>query len=469
MIGDAEQPGSTGESLQFGAHGVLISTWAELRSGGLRLGLGVLDQDSMMPDRTASLVKDGSVSAFFSGELRHNPSFLYDSRDVMDVLVTIGSEHAPSDFASAIQLTECLETVTRAVAEVGQAPILFLQAPAAPHNDPSGSQRGDGSGERPRVGQALAVRMAIGLDPTDAATRVRMMRFLQAFCLGHGYGLQVSDRRLGRVRGEWWTLATPDPAEASTHRQYLAQEMADRTLPNSGFRGDRIVSEVLAVSIIGPARTGSSLAVLADFQARNIVVQAASITALHEVAFLNFLVAVAPALEGEPLTSGAHPVVDGLGELARLAALTPQRGSRERRSQLTKALDYLYARSGPYRVTDSPRGVAVWMRWYSPRLEVDPVQIAIDYFAKLPLVESVQLTYRQTRLSTDGTSLRGRASMSISIRESAGQTPSAAWLSERCSDVENVIADALAARTDGTRVRVDWRERWLRGTSRGLV
>jgi hypothetical protein len=392
--------------------------------------------------------------------LPHNPSFLYDSGRSVEVLVTIDSSSLGVSFREALALTEALAFLARAATETAEAPILFLQAPAAPHNDPSGRYRTDGSGERPRAAQACAARMAMSLDEADATKRVSALRYIQAECESRGYGMQVSDSRHGRVRGEWWTLCSPDPRKREDYLDSLSLEIASRGGPVASFDGHDKVSEVIVLTAIGPARIGSTSAIVDDFMARNVVLIGLSVAALQEVAVITAYVGVGAGVVGAAFASTERDLLAGLGSLASSAALTPQQGSVRHRSQLTMALDYRAVLSGPYPVGGTQQiGVPIWMSWSTTREAMEPAIDAKAFFSKDSIVTGCEIAYCRSR-RLDGTgSFRGRAKLILSVNANVRVDAMSDWLSRKCEECESSLV-----RNHGeakTLIRVAWRERWL--------
>ena len=61
--------------------------------------------------------------------------------------------------------------------------------------------------------RGMALRMLIGFDVTSRHRRIELVCEIAAFAAEHGFGLQVADRRFGRLRGEWWSVLPPDQHE----------------------------------------------------------------------------------------------------------------------------------------------------------------------------------------------------------------------------------------------------------------
>lgn len=413
---------------------------------------------------------DQRVGAAFGMARSHSPSFLYDARHSLEVLLTLDPGRAPSTLSDSIALAEVIEAMCQAAADIARAPILFLQAPVAPHNDPTGRYRTDGSGEHPRVGQSFAVRMAVGLEDTQSTERISMLRHLEQFCNARGVGMQISDPRLGRVRGEWWSVCSPNVRLFQEKRDALCLEVIGRSVVSDSVRCGAEVGEVHLLTAIGPARTGSSLAIIADLFRRNIGVLAASVGALQEMAVINLVIPVSPALEGATFSTAALPLSNAISEVARLAALTPQSGSRRTRAEYSKAADYVLVRSGPFRFLDDGEAVAsyaVWVSWEVAGRETPkgPALVAARHFRHDPVVLDCKVMYVRSRWVSSAERTRGRAKLAVWLREPMAAASVASWLSLACERAEDAIEREVAAgAAEGfSAVRVGWRERWLGG------
>lgn len=406
-----------------------------------------------------------ATQVHFAADFLYNPSFIYDSRHAVEVLITLDWSERKWLLADALLLSEVLEVMARSAAETANAPILLLQCPAAPHNDAPRRFRTDGSGEMPRVAQALAIRMAVGMPERGASERIGMLQELKVYCESRGLGLQANDLRLDRVRGEWWTVLSPDQALFEEARETRALAVMRSSRASAPFGLSQTVDRVQAVSCVGPARRGSSLAVLADLLARNIGVVGASISALQETAFINLLVPHAPKSRRQEFDYSTDGLVDGLGRLARVAALTPQQGASTRKSQLTRAMDYQVVRSGPYLFDpEASTGFAVWCSWQSASsrsLAPDDIPSEVQReIASDDRVRSCNIVYKRVRRSASGRT-RGRAKYAVHLADATTLGATGAMLSQVCAAAQSSAAAYLARRGDPTgTVLVNWRERW---------
>jgi hypothetical protein len=402
----------------------------------------------------------------YGGSVVTNPNFLYDPAYSTEILITLGYETWRPDYADSLMIAEIYHGVADAAAADDGVPILFLQTPVAPFRDPPGRFREDGSGEAPRVANGMALRMLIGLDDSNPRKRIALLHKIADVASSYGLGLQIADRRFGRVRGEWWSVLAPDNARYAARRAELF-----------GWAPVGVPEAVQLLTLVGPARVGSSAAIAADFVARNIGILAMSAATLQEIAFINLMVPIAPARLTDTPTSGTClPIVEGLGLVASECGLTRRQGVRERRSRIgeTAATDYQVLSTGPVtpRISQSAEVAEhpLWLSWMIP-LEDDAAKRPPDV-AQLVLnqlreaadrLTGGRIDYYRVRVLADGR-VRGRAKISVTLTENVPRARIPALLSELCpwaqrEVVATLVRDHVPLRS--IRLRLAWRERWL--------
>jgi hypothetical protein len=151
-----------------------------------------------------------------------------------------------------IAIREIAQEVSHIAAFVGNSPLLSVQCPAQgplhheiAQNDIRERREGWGSPS------TLVIRFLIALRNTSAEKRERLTRSLINFCEVNGLGLWLKDRRLGYRSGNWFNLQPHDEKRA---HEYLNQF--------GGNEGDRQVRWILPLTLVGPARVGSTYAVI---------------------------------------------------------------------------------------------------------------------------------------------------------------------------------------------------------------
>ncbi|HEU5472014.1 MAG TPA: hypothetical protein VFV67_15285 [Actinophytocola sp.] len=405
------------------------------------------------------------ASHLYHGSVVINPNFLYDPANSTEILITIGYDPWRPEFADSLMVSRIYQGIATAAAD-GGVPVLFLQSPVAPFRDPPGRFREDGSGEAPRTANGMALRVLVGLDDRQPEKRLDLLRDIAGMAQDIGLGLQIADRRFGRVRGEWWSVLAP-------HANRYAERKADLF----GWAPPGVPETVQLVTFVGPARVGSSAALAADLVARNIGILAMSGATLQEIAFINVMLPIAPARSGRtPSAAGTClPIAEGLGLVASDCGLTRRQGVRERsRIASSPATDYQVLSTGPVRpgIADPDSGIEhpLWLSWTVP-LEFDAAKRPPDV-AQLVLAQlcaaSGQVTggrvdYYRVRVLPDGR-VRGRAKVSVTLAEDITRSRIPEMLSELCpwaqrEVVATLIRDRVPLRA--IRLRVAWRERWL--------
>jgi hypothetical protein len=409
------------------------------------------------------------VAVTHTAALAHNPSFLYDSRRSVEILLTLDESSVFPTFRDSLMMTLALRQLAWAATEKAKAPILFLQSPVAFHNDPSGSIRADGSGEEPRSPFGLAVRMSVGLADGEAAQRTALITELTRFASESGMGLQTTDRRFGRGRGEWWTLVSPDGAKYKAETQKVTRRVLNVSPKIPGLVPDRAVDKAYIMTFVGPARIGSTLAIVSNLLARNVGIIAAAVSALQELAFINLLLPLSPAKASTNYRHTVSGAFDSIGRIARTAALTPQQGAHRAELGIANADDYIAVTSGPSELTpDNDRGsssYAIWIVWEHLRGagKLDPVDAVRTHMQRLSHVERCSVVYRRSRLLPSD-HIRGRAKFCIRFDDNDLKPSAAAEeLSRLCVEAEARVSEALREkfRDRFIGLGVAWREKWL--------
>ncbi|WP_143231259.1 hypothetical protein [Actinosynnema sp. ALI-1.44] len=426
-------------SVRTGGVGFQLRTWSPVTPG--YPPTGVIAQD------------DGG--GWFGGSVMINPDFLYDSAHSTEILLTLGHEPWCPDYADCLMITLAYKVMTTAAGD--EVPILFLQSPVAPFKDPPPRFRIDGSGEAPRVANGLALRMLIALDTSNPRKRLTLVRNIAWVAAEYGLGLQVTDRRFGRVRGEWWSVLRHEPDVYQRKKEELF-----------GWAPSGVPDRAQLLTFVGPARVGASAVIAADLLARNIGLLSVSEATLQEIAFVNVVAPVAPARHGLGEVSGTClPIGSGLGALARDCGLTARRGAR-RTSPMddTPATDYQLLRTGPVdpcvtRADDTVHR-PIWISWHLPSMR-DVPGVVVDHLLAGGHVSRGRVDYTRARLAQSGL-VRGRAKVSVALDPAIDRVDVPDRLSSLCSQVEQEVVAYLVESGEPLRsvgLTIAWRERWV--------
>ncbi|TDV35419.1 hypothetical protein [Actinophytocola oryzae] len=447
------------ETLAFHVAGVgfQVHTWTPVTPSK--------QQDGVTTSRIAVRREEtnGHARGLFAGSVVINPDFLYDTEHSVEILVTLDHDPWRPTYADSLMITLAYQGMTEAATAGGGAPVLFLQSPVAPFRDPGRQFRVDGSGEAPRVANGMALRMLVGLEHDNHGTRIAVMSALALLATENGFGLQVADRRFGRVRGEWWSVLPPDRGRYEERKAALF-----------GWAPAIRPSAVQLLTFVGPARLGSSAAIASDLMSRNVGILAVSESSMQEIAFINMVVPLAPARIGRArLSSATVGIADGLGQTASECGLTRRQAVRGKsRISDSAATDYRVLRTGPMRppmkeslaTVDHP----LWLSWSVPlsdalrRLDVAEL-VAEQLLAATDRVALARIDYYRARTHPNGY-VTGRAKIAVSLVDGVKEAQIPGLLSELCpwaqrESIARLQTDDLPA--SAIRLRLAWRERWL--------
>jgi predicted amino acid-binding ACT domain protein len=405
----------------------------------------------------------GPAHGMFAGSVVINPDFLYDTAHSVEILVTLDHDPWRPTYADSLMIMLAYEgMVTAAAADDGE-PVLFLQSPVAPFRDPSPHFRVDGSGEAPRVANGMVLRMLVGLEHGNHGKRIALMCALAELATENGFGLQVADRRFGRVRGEWWSVLPQD------RKRYVA-----RKAELFGWAPDTVPAAVQLLTFVGPARMGSSAAIASDLLSRNVGLLAVSESSMQEIGFINMVVPLAPARIGRArLSSATVAIADGLGQTASECGLTRRQAVRGK-SRITDsaATDYRVLRTGPMRppikealaTADHP----LWLSWGIPLVDtlrrVDVAELVVTQLREATdRVTGARIDYYRARVLPDGHVI-GRAKIAVSLVDDVAESDIPGLLSELCPWAQRESVARLQGEDlplGAIRLRLAWRERWL--------
>jgi hypothetical protein len=401
----------------------------------------------------------------YAGTVAINLDFLYDTARGSEILLTISHDRWRADYRDTLMLARAYQAMTAATNAAG-VPVLFLQSPVSSFRDAPRRYRHDGSGEAPRTANALAVRMLAGFEDPDK--RHRVIEEIAELAADLGLGMQLSDRRFGKVRGEWWTVLSMDADRYEQRKQELFS-----------WAADGLPAAVRLLTFVGPARVGSTAAIVSDLAARNVGILAVSEASLQQLAFINLIVPMAPARRGSPSEAGGVCPVDvGLGLIARDCGLTPRQQAHElhRKPGDEEAAGYQVLLTGPIPLREDvePEHRPLWLSWEVPAGAGDVPAAAMALLGADERVVSVRLDYLRVRALPGGRQ-RGRAKIAIALAdhldkpEDRTQVPPA--LSSLCPWAQREVAAKLVAADVPSRaisIRLAWRERWI-GRNPGVV
>jgi hypothetical protein len=301
--------------------------------------------------------------------------------------------------------------------------------------------------------------MAVGIAKDRPHARIDFISAVEKIANEWGLSLYVSDPRPGRVRGEWFELSQGNMANFRRRR-------------DDHFDGvtDDPVSRVVLLTVLGPARPGSSLAVASKLLEQGVGVNAASISALSEIAMINLLVPVGPSVADAFSNSaggGVNSAERGIRQLRGLCGLiNPMRDEELANIDTNLLSGYQMLRSEVFDAraySPAPSYYPLWVAWDLPSPIVDLNRISALLLECLEQhVEAAEVAYARARLTPEG-HMRGRSKISVQLKPEARLRIT---INLR-SIAESLEEDATAALSEifgspiDVGLRVTSRERWL--------
>jgi hypothetical protein len=446
---DARRPGEQALAdattmFQVGRAGFQLHTWASESA----------ELDGPPPDNASRRV-------LYQGRALTNPGYADGSTGSTEVLVVLRHDPWQPGYADALMVAMAAAEVA-GIATRNGLPILYVKSPVSPFRNPSRRYRTDGSGEAPRASNGLAVRVIFG----EGTPGQRMDTFtaLTATAQLHGWSLAFADRRLGRVKGQWWMVVGTDPAIFREHRQ----EIADRV-------SSAPAQSVMLVTAAGPARLGTTAAILANLATRNVGIAAVSAVTLQGITFVNLVLPVAPARQSPNPTVSGHAVsiVDGFGIVATDCGLTTRRARGRSVITAGTAGDHRALVSGPFPSPLPRSGATEYPLWATWRLALDhreaqPQDVPALLLRRLAnepaLVGTPRVEYQRTMISPDN-QLVGKVKIAVSLTKANAVHDLLRELTDICARTTRETTDELTRQREsayGVALVVDWRERWTR-------
>ncbi|SEF13341.1 hypothetical protein SAMN04488561_4378 [Jiangella alba] len=289
VLRTSRQPFSLDETLSSSLNGAAVV--AGTRRGPLAPTLWTSHQGRAVPVRI-SVHRKQPGTLVFVGSARPNPSFLYEDTERFELLIVIDPERSTTRLTDTRAIVEALSVIARSAVEDAEAPILSLQCPVQlPVADASGDPAAERLESWPEPSR-VAIRAMLALRNASSELRCRVVARIAKRCRTNGFGLWISDLRTGHGPGNWINLVAVDDAAAARFRESV----------DAGTDDD--VDFVVPVTLVGPARVGTTNAVL-SYLARcdGIGVAGCAISALDDLAFIHLQLARSTSRFDEPLPS----------------------------------------------------------------------------------------------------------------------------------------------------------------------
>jgi hypothetical protein len=417
----------------------------------------------------------------FSGNAAPNPTFLYESAEIFEAIVSLDlGTPRRMNFSDSVALLKIVSFASELAAIVGRAPLLSVQAPVqlpprAKSRDQSIRSREEAV---PPHSSSAAVRFAIALQKPSARLRIQLADRLRAYCSERGLGLWLGDIRSGSRPGNWFQVCS---LSESDYEQHFVDTPAEE------------VTVSVPVTFVGPARIGSTYAISSYLLSlsRPMGIVACSVTSIDDLAFLHFQLSVKGLAISDLIEAGRSLARTNLNQppeavinevVKRLSNGLEEASHRELGLDLAiRAWDYkTYLGSVfPYLPPSKRRRMAIWFSWQSVRSSSGlsgPLLSLYRAFAELniPLADvhrpggwenAPNIEYLICREVANGV-LRGKGKISLpkdAIDSNFGQPGLDSPAADFCVRLEAAWkAEADLSEPFGVlELTVSWQESWL--------
>lgn len=393
-----------------------------------------------------------------------NPTFIYESAQTFEGLIAIDPGAREVCEWHGLAIRDLVREISDAASALIDAPLLSLQCPA--QLPLLVKTRNHDLRTRKEIASpcaSLAVRFAIALRDVSAAARFELADRFRELCEKHGYSFWLADTRPGHRQGNWFEVSHADGEFSPLYKGDL--------------RSRQRISTVLPVTFVGPARIGSTHAIVSFLQRYpQVGVVGCAGTTLSDVAFVHLQLAIhgvaADRLNrilGKLLGEASTPARPHklLRELFKRLGLPPDPDGPGPAAQDPTGDYQTFA--GPafaYRPFQMPDCMAVWVSWEIARQHRGLAAPLDSLYRALAQVtsESATVEYLICR-ATEQSVLRGKAKLavpkSVLRRFASGGVELPA--SKLCASLEEAWkAHVDQSGVDGvSELTVAWRESWL--------
>ncbi len=478
----ADRPGQLLALLQREKHpsSFLETMTSGANGAGLVVGTRLGDMPASQRYRDQGSGSDPSVqfssdeSGFhFRGVARPNLTFLYESAHRLEGIIAIADEPKAATMSRALVVKDVIAEITGVASELGEAPLLSVQSPVQrpveSNVEPAGNRKLPPS-------SSLSVRFSIALDRPSVELRIKLVGRLEQYCEEHGYRMWLADSRPGHQVGNWFGIRARANSDEKLHTGWV-----------SGFT-ERI-SHVFPVTFVGPARVGSTHAIVSYLQQfEQVGIIGCSITALDDLAFVHLQLAFPESVasgrvfpHSKLAHSGGETPLDHFGKLlTHFLGKEPNADNDRAANLLAKAGDY-QTLAGPmlrYTPTRKERRMALWVSWQMTRHAegiVTPIDALLSAWntllrenRSLPADTHIEPTVEYLICRDVGNSvLRGKGKISVPYRLVLDMFPQQSVESppsRLCVGLEDAWKSHLDSSKMGANVlgvTVAWREYWL--------
>ncbi|MFI5589241.1 hypothetical protein ACIA5G_29590 [Amycolatopsis sp. NPDC051758] len=293
----------------------------------------------------------------FRGTARPNLTFLAESDRKFEGIIAIADRTNPAKLSHGLQVKELIAAISQLAADVVEAPLLSIQCPVQLPLEAAGEP------ENYRVprSSSLAVRFSIALSRPNAQTNITLAERVVRYCDERGFRLWLADTRPGFRTGNWFVVRDHPPRNGRRSR-------------HGRVRREGRIATILPVTFVGPARVGSTSAIVSMLEEfRDVGIVSASVTLLDDLAFIHLQLGLVPELKRSQL-----PLQFSRGEDPRSAITAALRGLAEGPHAVVRE-DRLRERAGDYQTLVGPplavgrptqqRRLAIWISWQMERTD----------------------------------------------------------------------------------------------------
>lgn len=466
---------SFGETLTSGSRGLglVIVTRAGVAAESRRQYISGPQPECEVDDDT---VPDSRI---FRGIARPNPTFMYETAWRFEALICIEPLTSRLRAWHCRVMREIINYISRLAAEVN-SPILSLQSPAniPPRELMIGARTATDEEHMLTPSSSLAIRFTIAIQDPSAKLVMWLSNRLELYCQAHGLGLWLADTRIGSRQGNWRNVCAPNPDIGTP-------SLASRD------RGGRQVRWCMPVTLVGPARVGSTHALTTFLsQYGDVGIAACSAVSLDDLLFIHLELSIpdikkqlsfkAISKEQAQKSSALLPS-EALAQMLEMVGHGRRTDPQHTTALVDQAGDYrsLIGPARPVRRDDENRRMAIWFSWQTQGIEPDlaiPLQGLFEALADVRLIRRHNQRYVWDRSSpildylvcrySENSVLRCRGKLSVLRDDALARYPDNA-LESRPTNLCVAIEEAWRARTmrgDSRALRgltVAWREPWL--------
>ncbi|MEA5367419.1 hypothetical protein VA596_48365 [Amycolatopsis sp., V23-08] len=402
----------------------------------------------------------------FRGTARPNLTFLAESDRRFEGIIAIADEPGPVKLAHGLLIKHLIGMVSRIAVEVAEAPLLSVQCPVQLPVEGDAEYR---ESQIPRS-SSPAVRFSIALQRPSVALNLRLADELIQYCDDRGFRLWLADTRQGYRTGNWFSV-----------RAHRPKDKDPVALPESG--PDDRIETILPVTFVGPARVGSTHALVSMLERfPGVGIVGSSITLLDDLAFIHLQLGLTVKVEADDV-----PLCYSTGQDPRTALVEALKGHAEVPNGAVTGESF-WDRVGDYQTLVGPaqpavpvlqnRRLALWVSWQMERTDrgiATAVRALWTAFNRLgfgvpdaagAVLDLPNLEYLICR-DLGNSLLRGKGKFSVPLadvfRKFRGGTLETGP-SKFCVGLEDAWKGALDGEPDAAGVRevtVVWREYWL--------